>query len=167
MRHATTTTTNANTTPSRRPFRARAATLLAGLGLLASATTAHAGAPALASATSWAPHLDRRIVTTRATVLGAQRATWYGPGFYGHRTACGMRLARGTWGIAHRTLPCGTLVTLQRGNRRVSVRVIDRGPYSGASVDLTERTKQFLGFVDGSVRMTQVRRFRVLPKGTR
>src|SRR4051794_11078145 len=30
--------------------------------------------------------------TTRVTVFRGARATWYGPGFYGHRLACGGRL---------------------------------------------------------------------------
>jgi rare lipoprotein A len=30
------------------------------------------------------------------------RASWYGPGFYGKRTACGKRLNRATTGVAHR-----------------------------------------------------------------
>jgi len=38
------------------------------------------------------------------------RVTWYGPGFYGNRTACGQRYTRHIVGVAHRTLPCGTLV---------------------------------------------------------
>ena len=92
-----------------------------------------------------------------------QLATWYGPGFFGNGTACGQTLTQDTWGIAHRTLPCGTLVTLSHKGRRVTVRVIDRGPYSGATVDLTSRTKSYLRFKSGRVRMTEVKRFRVLP----
>jgi len=117
-----------------------------------------------ASRASWAPHLDRKIIPTRTDSLGRQVATWYGPGFFGHGTACGGRLTPQTWGIAHRTLPCGTLVTLSHQGRSVTVRVIDRGPYSGATVDLTSRTKEYLHFVDGSVRMTRVNRYRMLPK---
>jgi rare lipoprotein A (peptidoglycan hydrolase) len=50
-------------------------------------------------------------------------------------------------GVASRTLPCGTLVTLRLGWRSVSVPVIDRGPYvEGREFDLTEATKQALGF---------------------
>ena len=32
-------------------------------------------------------------------------------------------------GVAHRTLPCGTLVTFRANGRQVTVPVIDRGPY--------------------------------------
>ena len=52
-----------------------------------------------------------------------------------------------TLGVANRTLPCGTLVTLHYGSRTVRVPVIDRGPYVvGREFDLTEATKQALGF---------------------
>ncbi|MCW2926689.1 MAG: hypothetical protein JWM86_657 [Thermoleophilia bacterium] len=112
---------------------------------------------------SWAPHIDRKIVPTRSENFGRQVATWYGPGFFGQRTACGQTLRTGTWGIAHRTLPCGTLVTLVHRGRRVTVPVIDRGPFSGATVDLTSRTKSFLHFRSGVVKMVRVRKFRVLP----
>jgi hypothetical protein len=55
--------------------------------------------------------------------------SWYGPGFYGKRTACGVTYTRTVLGVAHRTLPCGTLVTFQANGVTVTVPVIDRGPY--------------------------------------
>jgi len=113
--------------------------------------------------TQWMPHIGRTIVPTRTDALGAQLATWYGPGFFGHGTACGGTLTAQTWGIAHRTLPCGTLVTLKSGSRSVTVPVIDRGPFSGATVDLTSRTKTYLGFVSGNVTMTKVSKYRLVP----
>ena len=74
-------------------------------------------------------------------------ATWYGPGFYGRRTACGTRLTTRTLGVAHRTLPCGTRVTVTRAGRSVTVRVIDRGPFAaGYDWDLTAATARRLGF---------------------
>jgi len=72
-------------------------------------------------------------------------ATWYGPGFFGHRTACGTRLGRQTIGVAHRHLPCGTRVTLKYRGRYVRARVIDRGPYTrGVRWDLTQKTARKL-----------------------
>ncbi len=72
-------------------------------------------------------------------------ATWYGPGFFGHRTACGKKLGRKTVGVAHRHLPCGTRVTLRYRGRYVRARVIDRGPYtSGVRWDLTQKTARKL-----------------------
>ncbi|MCI0344524.1 MAG: septal ring lytic transglycosylase RlpA family protein [Chloroflexi bacterium] len=55
--------------------------------------------------------------------------SFYGPGFYGRRTACGYLYTTTIMGVAHRTLPCGTLVTFRSGSRTVTVPVIDRGPY--------------------------------------
>jgi rare lipoprotein A (peptidoglycan hydrolase) len=58
-------------------------------------------------------------------------------------------LTSGTLGVANKTLPCGTLVTLRYGARSVRVPVVDRGPYvAGREFDLTEATKQALGFGD-------------------
>ena len=159
MRDTTSTTTD--TTDRRILIRVAALVAAVGAFLLLAAGSAQA---ASRSHVSYAPHLDRKIVHTRAVAHGTQLATWYGPGLYGNRTACGSTLKPRTWGIAHRTLPCGTLVTLNHHGRKVSVRVIDRGPFSGATVDLTERTKRFLHFTSGTVRMTEVKRYRVLPR---
>ena len=83
----------------------------------------------------------------RVTVFRPAEASYYGPGFYGGRTACGQTLEPGMLGVANKTLPCGTRVTLRYGGNQVTVPVIDRGPYSGnREYDLTEATKQRLGF---------------------
>ena len=75
-----------------------------------------------------------------------RRATWYGPGLYGNRTACGSRLRRGTLGVAHKSLPCGTAVTFYRGGRFITVPVIDRGPFRhGVAWDLTAAAARKLG----------------------
>ena len=72
-------------------------------------------------------------------------ASWYGPGFFGKRTACGTKLGRKTIGVAHRHLPCGTRVTLTYRGRYVRARVIDRGPYTrGVRWDLTQKTARKL-----------------------
>jgi rare lipoprotein A (peptidoglycan hydrolase) len=57
--------------------------------------------------------------------------SWYGPGFYGNGTACGQKLTKELVGVAHRTLPCGTMVTFRYNGKSVSAPVIDRGPYVG------------------------------------
>ncbi len=64
--------------------------------------------------------------------------SWYGPGFYGRRTACGHAYTRTILGVAHRTLPCGTRVTFKHGSRVITLPVIDRGPYvAGRIFDLS------------------------------
>ena len=80
-------------------------------------------------------------------------ATWYGPGFYGKKTACGQTLRRGTLGVAHRRLPCGTPVKFVYHGRLIVTRVIDRGPYAnGFAWDLTNGAREALGF-EGSGRI--------------
>jgi rare lipoprotein A (peptidoglycan hydrolase) len=67
-----------------------------------------------------------------------QIATWFGPGFYGQKTACGQTMSPVIVGVASRTLPCGTLVLVNYKSHRLTVPVIDRGPYAnGATWDLT------------------------------
>ena len=65
--------------------------------------------------------------------------SWYGPGFFGNGTACGQTLTRELVGVAHRTLPCGTMVTFRYNGKTVSAPVIDRGPYvAGRTWDLSK-----------------------------
>lgn len=81
----------------------------------------------------------------RMTVYRPGVATYYGPGFFGKRTACGGTLTKRTLGVAHRTLPCGTLVDLYYRGRTVTVPVIDRGPFrKGTTWDLTTATADAL-----------------------
>jgi rare lipoprotein A (peptidoglycan hydrolase) len=83
----------------------------------------------------------------RMNVYREALASWYGPGFYGRRTGCGGTLGYSQLGVAHKTLPCGTKVTLRHNGRRIRVPVIDRGPYAGArEYDLTAATARKLGF---------------------
>jgi hypothetical protein len=83
----------------------------------------------------------------RVTAFRTAYASYYGPGLYGGALACGGTLQPGTLGVAHKSLPCGSRVTLRYHGRSVRVRVIDRGPYvGGRDYDLTETTKERLGF---------------------
>jgi rare lipoprotein A (peptidoglycan hydrolase) len=88
--------------------------------------------------------------TTRIGRVNAYRiasASWYGPGLYGNHLGCGGTLTPGRLGVAHKTLPCGSRLTLRKGSRTVRVRVIDRGPYvGGREFDLTEATARRLHF---------------------
>jgi rare lipoprotein A (peptidoglycan hydrolase) len=83
----------------------------------------------------------------RMNVYRRSFASWYGPGFMGARTACGQTVTDSVRGVAHKTLPCGTRVTLRKGDRIVRARVIDRGPFhAGREFDLTPAVKRALGF---------------------
>jgi rare lipoprotein A len=77
--------------------------------------------------------------TITAKPAKPQIATWFGPGFYGQQTACGQMMTPVIMGVASRTLPCGTLVLVNYKGHRLTVPVIDRGPYAhnGATWDLT------------------------------
>ena len=69
-----------------------------------------------------------------------RNVSWYGPGFYGKRTACGQAMTTTLVGVAHKTLPCGTKITFKNpaNGRVVTAPVVDRGPYvSGRQWDLT------------------------------
>jgi rare lipoprotein A (peptidoglycan hydrolase) len=66
---------------------------------------------------------------------------------YGLGLACGGLLGREQLGVAHKTAPCGTLITFTYAGRSLTVPVIDRGPYVvGREWDLTGATAEALGF---------------------
>jgi len=85
-------------------------------------------------------------------------ASWYGPGFFENRLPCWQWLQAqdlpiqflpDTWGVAHKTLPCGTMLVLSHGANTISVPVVDRGPYiAGRELDLSPRIKSALGCTD-------------------
>lgn len=94
--------------------------------------------PAVAGASDANTQQSAAAGLGKLTVYRLQRTTWYGPGNYRTRTACGQRLTRRTLGVAHRTLPCGTLVEFFKKGKSVTVPVIDRGPFvRGVTWDLT------------------------------
>ena len=82
------------------------------------------------------------------------QASWYGPGFYGNRTASGEILRQGTLTAAHRTLPFGTRVRVTNlwNGRSAVVRINDRGPFHGARViDLAHGAASELGVASSGV----------------
>src|SRR5688572_3913104 len=95
-----------------------------------------------ATVTSASPEVSVRV-------FKPAMATWYGPGLYGNKTACGQELTKELVGVAHKTLPCGTLVEIAHGGTSVVVPVVDRGPFvKGMTWDLTAATAQQLGFTE-------------------
>jgi rare lipoprotein A len=83
----------------------------------------------------------------RLNVYRTAIASWYGPGLFGRRLGCGGTLRAGSLGVANKTLPCGTKLTIRHGGRIVRVPVIDRGPYvGGREFDLTSATASRLHF---------------------
>lgn len=91
--------------------------------------------PARSSATQREPE---RESVRKNTWRRDPEVSWYGPGLIGNGTACGQTLTRSLVGVAHRSLPCGTLITFRSNGRTVTAPVVDRGPYvSGRIFDLT------------------------------
>lgn len=77
----------------------------------------------------------------RLTVYGMSVASWYNDG---GNTACGFHAY---YGVANRSLPCGTRVQFRNGGRTVTATVDDRGPYvGGREYDLNQNTAAALGF---------------------
>jgi rare lipoprotein A (peptidoglycan hydrolase) len=119
-----------------------AATLTAAVTLPAAASTGTGSG----GASPTQPPPQESSQARNAAEYKPAKASWYGPGLYGNRLACGGRLTRQTLGVAHRRLPCGTAVALRYEGRTVVVPVIDRGPYArGIAYDLTEATARKLG----------------------
>jgi rare lipoprotein A len=73
--------------------------------------------------------------------------TYYGGSdrLCGRRTASGAVLNCAAMTAAHRTLPFGTVLTVQSGGRSIQVTVTDRGPFTGAFLDLSPAAASALG----------------------
>ncbi|MDP2401086.1 MAG: septal ring lytic transglycosylase RlpA family protein [Actinomycetota bacterium] len=100
-------------------------------------------APAPARATAAAP------APSRGTTGGWQSAkvSWYGPGFYGRKTASGAVLTEGMMNVAHKSMAFGTKIQFEYKGRTVTAVVNDRGPYvHGRVFDLGPGTAKALGF---------------------
>ena len=81
-------------------------------------------------------------------------ASWYGPGFYGNRTANGEIYRPGTMTAAHRTLPFGTKVRVTNlwNGRKAVIRINDRGPFVDHRViDLGHGAASHLGLTASGI----------------
>ena len=131
--------------------RSRSGLLACAIALAALAVPAQALSATGGLATAGAPQ-EAHASSFAFAPLRSAGATWYGPGFYGNRTACGRTLRPRTIGVAHRSLPCGTPVRFVYRGRSLIARVIDRGPYSrGHTWDLTNGARRVLGFEGSNV----------------
>ena len=100
---------------------------------------------------------DFRIVKdcdTVRTVNQSVRASWYGPGFHGRKTANGEVFNQNAMTAAHKTLKLGTrllVANLDNGQQAV-LRVNDRGPYiKGRALDVSKKAADVLGFREEGV----------------
>jgi rare lipoprotein A len=119
-----------------------------GIGLVLLASLAVGAGPAQASSGGASPIASapagQDLVFSPFRSAGA---SWYGPGLYGNKTACGQTLRATTIGVAHRNLPCGTMVKFVYGGHAVLAPVIDRGPFvKGRAWDLTAAASEALEF---------------------
>jgi rare lipoprotein A (peptidoglycan hydrolase) len=88
------------------------------------------------------------------------RASWYGPGFHGRRTASGERYDQDGLTAAHKTLPLGSRIEVTNPNngRSLTLRVNDRGPFiPGRDLDLSRGAARFLGTIDEGVASLRMR----------
>ena len=77
-------------------------------------------------------------------------ASWYGPGFHGHRTSSGAVYDQEDLTAASTLFPLGThlLVTNLANSRAVEVIVNDHGPYvKGRQIDLSHKAAKVLGVI--------------------
>ena len=78
------------------------------------------------------------------------RASWYGPGFQGRKTANGERYNMNAYSAAHKTLAFGTKICVKNLNngKGVALRVNDRGPFiRGRIVDVSRQGAKSLGMM--------------------
>jgi rare lipoprotein A len=124
-------------------------TAIAQLALVAAAACAALPAVSALAATGGAAAPTSAPTASKSRVRSTGIATWFGPGFYGKKTACGQTLTPSVIGVANRTLPCGTLVKVSYHGHALTVPVLDRGPYSHiAEWDLTAGAAQALNAAD-------------------
>ena len=106
--------------------------------------------------TEWETKFEQKIPTYTVPLASTYQgqASFYGPGFYGNKTANGEIYRSGTMTAAHRSLPFGTRVRVTNLNngRSTVVRINDRGPYVGGRIiDLSETAADSIGMKSSGV----------------
>jgi rare lipoprotein A len=105
--------------------------------------------------------VQREVKKTGSTVQKVLRgkASWYGPGFHGKKTASGEIFDQDKLTAAHKTLPLGTVakVTNVENGNSVEVEITDRGPYVGQRIiDLSYAAADLLGFVESGTASVRI-----------
>jgi rare lipoprotein A len=96
--------------------------------------------------------------------MGTMKASWYGPGFNGQKTANGEKYDQMSFTAAHKSLKFGTLlkITNLRNKKTVVVRINDRGPYiDGRDLDLSKASALALGMVKRGVAKIKVEEIQI------
>tara|TARA_R110002110_G_scaffold415797_1_gene656191 strand:+ start:11211 stop:11612 length:402 start_codon:yes stop_codon:yes gene_type:complete len=78
-------------------------------------------------------------------------SSWYGKKYHGKITASGKKFDMHALTAAHKTLPFNTLVNVRNleNNKVVTVKITDRGPYSGKRIiDLSYEAAKKIGGIN-------------------
>jgi len=87
-------------------------------------------------------------------------ASWYGPGFEGHRTATGERFSSSRMTAAGKGLPLGSrvVVTNLHNGRSATVRINDCGPMrAGRRIDLSKKAAREIGIIDHGTAKVEIK----------
>lgn len=112
---------------------------------------------------------EQGAAANKLNVLQRGKASWYGPGFHGRKTANGERFNMNELTAAHKTLPFGTRVVVRNpsNGKQVTVRINDRGPYAhGRIIDLSKAAAHEIGLLGrghGSVELHSLGRAKAAP----
>ncbi|WP_044469940.1 septal ring lytic transglycosylase RlpA family protein, partial [Mannheimia massilioguelmaensis] len=96
------------------------------------------------------------------------KASYYHNNFHGRRTASGEPYNKEKFTAAHKTLPLGSyaLVTNLRNNKKVIVRINDRGPFSNTRIlDLSRAAASEIGLISSGVGRVRVEALHVDRQG--
>jgi peptidoglycan lytic transglycosylase len=100
-------------------------------------------------------------------------ASWYGKKFHGRKTSNGETYNMYAMTAAHKTLPMNTWVSVHnlKNNRKIVVRINDRGPFvAGRVIDLSYTGASRIGIIGsgtGKVRITALGRATAYSKKTK
>lgn len=114
------------------------------IGLLAIMSTLIAGC----ASRQPSPAIPSLTASIAPAVLGT--ASWYGPGFNGHRTSSGVVYNQDDLTAASVMFPLGSIVRVTdlTNDRSVDVTINDHGPYMhGRAIDLSHRAATALGMI--------------------
>ncbi len=131
-----------------------------GLGSVATATQGEIISPTAESNQKLNLNFDfQPAVEIANTAVYSGKASWYGPGFHGRRTANGEVFNSNDLTAAHRSLPFGTKVRVTNMNngRSVVVRINDRGPFAGGRIiDLSAGAARSINMINSGVAPVRV-----------
>ena len=120
------------------------------------------GISMMTGSSAMAEQKDLTIKECKSTqIIGIGKASWYGPGFHGRKTANGEIFNMNDMTAAHKTLPLGTKLQVENEatGEMLVVRINDRGPYiKGRVLDLSKHAASRLGLEQQGVGRVVMRR---------